>query len=314
MPTAKFLAGGLETEIRLSTMTSSHQNKHLQNHDCICAWSDLLGFGTSLRAGGWNDIETVQSTLDRVVRLHDLAVSSFCDFETMFMINDGIARNFDFCPDRGLFRIINWLRGLWETHDRINQLEQESGHPGIRTVLTYGKRATYSEGNWKTSELMLANRPNLSHEDLSFMYHDKFLSKTIIYVPVEFQMNLAFAKAYFLESLGSRHGLPGPRFFIDNSLVDFLLTSLNGTLFQFHSINDIAAKTPVHVKNIEGETYRAIQFWVPDLFGVYKHIAFIAVDPNPIENEYSTLWAVRRIAYSTSSNCKNMPDETLYGC
>jgi hypothetical protein len=204
---------------------------------CICAWSDLLGFGAALRRGKWDDLDAILPTLDRVVRLQQDTLAKTCDDEFIFMVNDGVARNLDFRPERGLNRLVRWLSDLWWTHRIINDIEKKYGHPGIRTVVVAGYRVTYSTGNKKRTEMILAKRRNWTRQDVEAIYLPEFLDQTAFYVPFEFQMNLAFAKAYALEASGSKIGLSGPKFFLDESVLHFLLSTLNGMSFEFHAHN-----------------------------------------------------------------------------
>ncbi len=201
---------------------------------CLCAWSDLLGFGTALRQGGWRDIETVKPALERMLALEQLVLdtANMSFDETTFMINDGVARNFDYVPHHGVLNLTKWLLGIFLTHHLLNENESHYKQPGVRTVVVAGPRIAYGSGD-RTKGALLQRRDGFQGEDLSKIYHKQFLDRPILYMPLEFQMNLAFAKAYALEALGSRGGLGGPRLFFDISVINFLLTTLSGTEFQF---------------------------------------------------------------------------------
>lgn len=272
---------------------------------CICAWSDLLGFGAALRRGGWHDIELILPTLERVVSLQRTVLTSACDTERIFMVNDGVARNLDFEPQKGFYRLIGWLRDVWLAHTRINATEHQHGHPGIRTVVAAGSRVTYSAGDKKKSETILARRPNWTLQDVEDLFVPEFLDQISFYVPFEFQMNLAFAKAYSLEAAGSRSGLNGPRFFLDKSVVDFLLSTVNGTNFEFLIGNGSAMK-PVRIEHLQnGETNKII-IRTPDNKGEYHQSSVILMDPEEIRNEHSGLWSTNFIMYPYAD-----PDEYL---
>jgi hypothetical protein len=223
----------------------------------------------------------------------------------------------DYLQDIGFFRLMYWLHGIWFCHYRANLLEKKHHQPGIRTVLVAGSRIAFSLGDKSTSQLILARRPNLDPEDLPWMYKKEFLSRTAFYMPWEFQMNLAFAKAYSLEALGSRGGLSGPRFFVDNTIVAFLLTTLNGTKFSFHTPN-APEKMAVHVERVSNPSYEVIKILAPDPDGIYKEIGFVAFDPQPIESGHGSVWVVRRIEFPFSSEADrelhpNDSDSQLYG-
>jgi hypothetical protein len=60
-------------------------------------------------------------------------------------------------------------------------------------------------------------------DDQSSLFTKEYSRRTAIYSPFEFQLNLAFAKAYLIESKGSKVGLTGARFFIHQSVMDFFV-------------------------------------------------------------------------------------------
>jgi hypothetical protein len=228
------------------------------------------------------------------------------------MINDGIARNMDCKPERGLYRLMGWLRDVWRAHVEANQLECQYAQPGLRTVLAAGSRFSYTSDDMTLEELISARNPHFHGENLSSIYQKKFLNRTGFYIPFEFQMNLAFAKAYALEALGSRGGLTGTRFFLDNSVIELFLSKLNGTEYQFIVGNGSQSK-PVRVQSVTGATYRAIQILTPDPNGVYHENGFIALDPEPISNESSTLWSLRQVMYPFPRHLvPDIPDSSLY--
>lgn len=182
---------------------------------CLCTWSDLLGFGEPIRSNQWRVSPDSVRNMKRISRFHTLMLDSGTDVtETVLLINDGVARTYDYVPAHGYMRMFRWIRSTIISHHRLNLREADEGLPGARTVLAYGERLDHTE-----STLSLHQHLGEAGEG----YNDRIL----VYSPTPFQMNLAFAKAYSLDAAGSASGLPGPRFFLEGGMVSFL-ESLNG--------------------------------------------------------------------------------------
>ena len=97
---------------------------------CLCMWSDLLGFGGPIRAAEWRITPSSAHNLERVSRLHKLTLDSGTDItETVLLINDGVARAYDYVPEHGYMRMFRWLRNTIISHHRLNLIEAENGLP-----------------------------------------------------------------------------------------------------------------------------------------------------------------------------------------
>jgi hypothetical protein len=281
---------------------------------CVCAWSDLLGFGTALHKGNWDDIAPVRTALNRVRRLEQAILSSASDLETVLLINDGVARNLDFRPDFGLYSLMGWLRDLWICHTRINDGERRHKKPGIRTVLTAGQRLSYNDGDKSAKKVILARNSNYTAADVDALYLPSHARKTTIYSPLEFQMNLAFAKAYALEVLGNKGGLCGDAFFVDHSVLEFLTTTVNDTKFRFITRNNKPAMRPARIDYLDDSDYKVLRLLTPNHNAVYEENGYIVLDPTPIQNEHGTVWKLRRILYPFSRMLiPGAPDIDLFG-
>ncbi|MDH4235050.1 MAG: hypothetical protein OEV15_07950, partial [Gallionella sp.] len=135
--------------------------------------------------------------------------------EYVLLLNDGVARNFD-CPHPKsgyLSGVLHWLQSTLTNHWQINAHEQQNGNPGMRSVLCTGQRMNIREATRTSLSQVIAPQPIA-----------EFLARDIsVYSPRQFQMNLAFSKAYLLESLGSKIGLGGPNFFIEDQFLSALV-------------------------------------------------------------------------------------------
>ncbi|WP_300502407.1 MULTISPECIES: hypothetical protein [Muribaculaceae] len=187
-------------------------------------WSDLLGFGSPFYENNWSiTINKWIDIHDRLLNAHTIAFRNCSPNERALILNDGIAKVFN--PQNDPYRnylldISVFLRGIVLTHLDINKLEKENNLPGTRSVLAFGENLSYIESEIKLDDFYLnysKKNPDECSEGAK-----KAGNPTIVYNPSQLQMNTAFSKAYILESLGSKGGLHGHHFYIDNSVIDSL--------------------------------------------------------------------------------------------
>jgi hypothetical protein len=91
--------------------------------------------------------------------------------------------------------------------------------PPIGTVA--GERSTHGSGDQTQQDIWQHLISAHGIDGPSDIFTARYARRTAIYSPFEFQLNLAFAKAYLIESKGTRVGLTGARFFIHQSVFDF---------------------------------------------------------------------------------------------
>lgn len=184
-------------------------------------WTDLLAFGQAFEDAGWTfDSEYAWRNVERLRLLESSLHQSNDPYkEVALVLNDGLARVYDL-PDRAdeSSQFLWWLHSAISNHWLVNARDIERGNPGGRSVLTFGERIS----TWKEHRTM--GEQILATGDVK-----KWADKQIaVYSPEEFQLNLAFSKAYLLDSFGSKHGLNGPAMYIDSlalSAIDAYLTS-----------------------------------------------------------------------------------------
>ncbi|WP_157198192.1 hypothetical protein [Methylomonas sp. DH-1] len=184
--------------------------KIIQN---FCIWTDLLGFGNAFEEGEWSLQNSVcRKNLERLHRLEiSLHQSNDPSKEVAFVLNDGLARVYDL-PEYGndAMRFLWWLHSALSNHWLLNRHDIQYGNPGARSVMTFGDRVS----SW---------REHTTFGDCFFGSPErkKLADKKIcIYSPEEFQLNLAFSKAYIIETSGTKGGLPGPNMYIDKKALD----------------------------------------------------------------------------------------------
>lgn len=196
------------------------RNEDLQIHECVCSWTDLLGFGAIFRDSWSPTKEQWSHAIDRVNR----AYMQFCDNlsptnELTLALNDGIVRVK--CPNENdaLNEIALWLCDLVKAHYKVNKSESKTNSPGARTIITAGQKVVYSSiEEVKQDDLVLdytRTRPGLS------IFAERAGNKTVVLNPGMLQMNVAFSKAYLLDEAGSRQGIWGPSMFFDESFFQY---------------------------------------------------------------------------------------------
>lgn len=193
---------------------------------CFCIWSDLLGFGAAFQEGGWSfDSEASQQNIQRLRSLkNSFYTSNDPRKEVAVLLNDGLARTYDLpCSDTDATGFLWWLHSALSNHWIVNANDSERGWPGMRSVLAFGERVA-SWPDQKTWGDHFIGNTNLK------LQADQ---KICIYSPVEFQLNLAFSKAYLIESYGARAGLCGAGLFIDSEALDAIECFLTGGSFKY---------------------------------------------------------------------------------
>jgi hypothetical protein len=189
--------------------------------ECVCGWSDLLGFGTPFRESNWKLSEEqwtkVANRLQAAYSLHCKRPPMLGDY--MLMLNDGVVRTRLVQDDSPLFLLALWMRDIIWTHIDINQLEEGNALPGTRSVVTSGEHAHYAFHEVRVDDLVLNyTRAQSGMSKIGEMTGNP----VVISNPAQLQMNTAFSKAFLLDEAGSKAGLKGNRFFIDRSFLDLL--------------------------------------------------------------------------------------------
>ena len=191
---------------------------------CISGWMDVCGFGSALERSSWNLIELqkhgllelLSSVYQRVGHPFLVGVEPMLS-ENVLVINDGVARTVDL----GNIKYANgpnfifYLRDLFLAHLDLLELTQKLGY-GIRTVIAGGERVQYSPTIYTGNSVLQHDEINISE------YGRKLLAKNFLYNPAEFQMNTAFAKAYSIDSLGSKSGININGCYVESSFWDLI--------------------------------------------------------------------------------------------
>lgn len=186
---------------------------------CFSYWADICGFGNTLSKANWNikdindsgilsilsDVYTMYSN----VRLHGVDPMPY---DVSLILNDGIAKSIDLnhidLLDANMF--VFFIRDLIFTHWHL--LENTRKYDlSIRSVISIGERTEYSISTMTGNSI-------LSHDEKKISdFGKKMLETTYVYNPVKFQMNTAFAKAFTIESMGTKYGIQIGGFYIDTN-------------------------------------------------------------------------------------------------
>lgn len=187
----------------------------------ICCWMDLLGFGSEFISSGWIPSEAEWNRVyERVTRAQEIAFRSVTPgSEFVLALNDAIVRCYDVETTQHLDQLGFWLRDCVLTHFLLNREERDLGLPGARCVISFGSRLVHGHDEFRFDDFVL-NYTRPKPNELSNIARQTG-NPTIISNPVPMQMNLAFSRAYLLDAQGSKVGLSGPNFYIDNRLFEF---------------------------------------------------------------------------------------------
>lgn len=194
----------------------------------LCAWSDLLGFSSHFTKKNWilsqTEWEIITKRLDTFYKCHSKNFTNLFN-EYMFVLNDGVIRTY--FPSKishsnaaNIFHEVElWFRNIVISHISICELEISNGLPGVRTVIAFGEKAKYSFSEVRVDDLVFNyTRPKEGFSKIAQITGNPILINN----PEPLQMNTALAKAYILESFGSKKGIEGASLYIDESVLSFL--------------------------------------------------------------------------------------------
>lgn len=199
----------------------------LKTKQCFCMWSDLLGFSSIFQESNWILNEEVKRRVyERLEAAHSAVLYYSSPTERDLILNDGMAKVFH--PkskdedSNNILLISIFLRSCVELHISINETEHELGLPGCRSVLAFGESIEYIADDIRYDDYVL-NYSKPTDSNISNVAK-RTGNPIVVYNPKELQMNTAFSKAYLLEAGGSKAGLHGHHFFIDESSIRAIIT------------------------------------------------------------------------------------------
>ena len=189
----------------------------------IVSWIDLLGYGGMIANAEFNPADRRSRVpISRLRAFHRIvAEHSARTFRTL-VLNDGAAAYRDLSM-RGPDVTCDFLTRSFAMFTAINALEKANGFPGARMVMAVGFR---SKGSRRaidyTSGHLNSILSRLENGLISAEQAVKEAGSIQRYFDVlpQLQANFAFTKAYLADSSGSKAGLGGPRFFVDDAVFE----------------------------------------------------------------------------------------------
>lgn len=182
-------------------------------------WIDICGFGSLLKNSNW-DLENLQKKGAFILMNQFYSIAGQVTLpdipprpnEKILVINDGIAKVIDLKHIEVLngFTFLVHLRETLSIHYRLLKLTKMFS-VGIRTVFAAGHKMQYTNTSKTGDSFLLYDLNQISDQG------KKFLDTQYLYNPAEFQMNTAFAKAYSIESLGTKNSVVINGLFIEKS-------------------------------------------------------------------------------------------------
>lgn len=248
------------------------QNNNLTPQPCVAAWIDICGFGAELEKAGWNLIELQDQHLLKLLSSVYLRLSSPFwisvppfPFETTLIINDGVAKTVDLTNlehTNGIL-ISKYIEELLIAHYHLLMTTKKYGL-GVRIVVAGGERIQYSYNEKTGYSMSFYNTEQISP------FTEKMLKQNYLYNPAEFQMNTAFAKAYSIDSQGTKAGFIVNGFFIEKDFLNKLSKSTQITIEYLDKIIKISSHKlpsfdivydeiiPFEFKGLKTEVYRVV--------------------------------------------------------
>ncbi len=198
------------------------KSKLLTANNCIASWTDICGFGSLLKEAEWN-LSKLQliGAIELLNEVYEITANPLLPNidpypnDKIIILNDGIARTVDlkYKKEMDSFSFLIFFRNMIFNHYYLLEITRRY-NVGIRTVFAGGQRIQYSRPNTTGHSLLYYDTENVSD------YGKQLLDTTFVYNPAEFQMNTAFAKAFTIDSLGTKENIKVNGLYIEE---DFLV-------------------------------------------------------------------------------------------
>lgn len=206
----------------------------------VC-WADLLGYGSMIAEAGLNPVDPkAKEPITRLRAFHRIVAEHSGRHYRTLVLNDGAAAYRDLSL-RSSGVTHDFLARSFALFEAIQRSEQRNGWPGARMFLATGFRA---KGSRRAIDRVSAQLNSI----LARLAAGEFEAEQAVreaasiehYFDVlpQLQANFAFTKAYVADSAGSRAGLGGPRFFVDDAIFDGAIPTWvsAGDAIPFHDI------------------------------------------------------------------------------
>jgi len=189
----------------------------------ICCWSDLLGFGSKFTECNWIlNSKQWREVINRLVRIQSILAKNLQPpYEYSLILNDGVVRSYIMNNGIDHIQMLSlWIRSCVFFHNDALEEETTNKLPGIRTIIAAGEKALHNWEDIKLSDFVF-NYTKVHHSGLS-SFELSGNNPTVLFNPKPLQMNTAFSKAFIIDEAGSRHGVGGSYFYVDESFIKLL--------------------------------------------------------------------------------------------
>ncbi|WP_250253070.1 hypothetical protein [Chryseobacterium sp. Marseille-Q3244] len=186
----------------------------------ICAWIDLLGYGSMLKDSQFDPtIDLSIEAIERLELFHKIASKHASRNFNIIALNDGLISTRNISP-RTHKVTADFVTRTINLFKELNYKDKEKGYYGARCVIATGFRIRYSESLVTQSGIKEAIYRRLDDGTLNTTEAINMAMKARPYFGIspELQANFAFTKAYLIDSGGSKEGFGGPNCFIDLSI------------------------------------------------------------------------------------------------
>jgi hypothetical protein len=196
------------------------KNRKLKAIDTLAVWIDICGFGSALDKCNW-ELDNLNKTglMNLLSNVYETVIGNISagaepqPYETVLILNDGIAKTMDIDRENNMaFHYVLFFRNQFFLHYWLMSITQQYGY-GIRTVLAGGERMEYTNPYLTGYSVLHYNENEVSS------YGKSMLNTTYVFNPSKLQMNTAFAKAYTIESYGSKSGINVNGLYIERSFL-----------------------------------------------------------------------------------------------
>ncbi len=213
----------------------------------LCVWSDLLGFSNPFIESNWKPGEEQWEQIAvRLQEMQNICARNMMPYtEHCLVSNDAIIRNLDVPHCESLLQLSMWFRDVLYYWAQVNTNEKRKGLPGMRLVMAAGERLLHNMEQVTTEDFVL-NYTKRDPEGLSALSR-QYGQQVLMYNHSFMQMNTAFSKGYIIDSIGSRGGIAGPGFYVDESVIDFLKRFAGLTGLTETEISDVQEE---HVRKV----------------------------------------------------------------
>jgi len=261
-------------------------NQKLKISSCIATWTDVCGFGNLLQKNNW-DLNKLQD--NRIVHLlnevYTIAGRVFLPnvaplpSDRIIVLNGGIAKSVDLEYRSYLngYVFLFFIRDTIINHHILLKITKRF-RVGIRTILAGGERIQYSPEKITGQSILYYDEKNISE------HGKKILDTQFLYNPAEFQMNTAFAKAFTIDTLGTKEGIVVNGLFIEKTFMDLISGIPDLEIKQTKTAFDIYFKNTLMFKfQIFNKLEKIIKGLKCDIFQIDKLFIFKEFDGEDIE-------------------------------